>query len=238
MGLGSNNVDRKERYARDADYRARVKARQRAYNQAHKHAISVRRQGGHLKRRYGISRTDYAAMLARQGGVCAICGKPPEKTLCVDHCHSTGRIRGLLCRQCNFGLGCYAEDQAALVAVLAYLGHGAFDGGGPGSAAQRALLARAALPPGGTRRAVLTQAHLPIRPREVARRVPGAAQHPRVRASLGPRTGSVMRCRPGIVRVFGGPGSAVPKRVEDARKRAYGSATRLRLHNPRTIQRR
>ena len=211
-GVGQR-VGRKERYARDADYRARESARRRAYHRTHKHEISVRRQGGHLKRRYGISRADYAALLARQGGVCAICGKPPEKTLCVDHCHSTGRIRGLLCRKCNFGLGCYAEDQAAIIAALAYLGYGAFDGDGSGSAAQRALLARAALPPGGTRRAVLTQAHLPIRPREVARRVPGAAQH------------EVMRCRPGIVRVFGGPGSAMPKRVEDARKRAYGSAS-------------
>jgi Recombination endonuclease VII len=162
MGLGSNNVDRKERYARDADYRARVQARQRAYNQAHKHAISVRRQGGHLKRRYGISREDYAALLARQGGVCAICAKPPEKTLCVDHCHATGKVRGLLCRQCNWGLGCYGEDQAALIAALAYLGSGAFDRHGSGAAAQHALLARAALPP--TRIAVLTQAHLPICP--------------------------------------------------------------------------
>jgi hypothetical protein len=164
-------VDRKERYARDADYRARVTARQRAYNQTHKHAISVRRQGAHLERRYGISRADYAALLARQGGVCAICGKPPEKTLCVDHCHATGKVRGLLCRQCNFGLGCYAEDQTALIAALAYLGRGAFDRHGSGSAARHALLARAALPPGGTRRAVLTEARI-----SVCRRVPDAVQ--------------------------------------------------------------
>jgi hypothetical protein len=162
-GLGSNNVDRNERYARDADYRARVQARQRAYNQAHKHEISVRRQGGHLKRRYGISREDYAALLASQGGVCAICGKPPEKTLCVDHCHATGKVRGLLCRQCNWGLGCYGEDQAALIAALAYLGSGAFDRHGSGAAARHALLARAALAARPGRIAVLTQAHLPIR---------------------------------------------------------------------------
>jgi Recombination endonuclease VII len=170
MGAGrgpAKFVGRKERYARDADYRARESARRRAYHRAHKHEISVRRQGAHLERRYGISRADYAALLARQGGVCAICGKPPEKTLCVDHCHSTGRIRGLLCRKCNFGLGCYAEDQAAMIAALAYLGHGAFDGDGSGSAAQHALLARAALPPGATRRAVLTEARF---------RVPDAVQ--------------------------------------------------------------
>ena len=164
-------MDRKERYARDADFRARESARHRAYRQAHRHELSVGRQGRNLKHRYGISRADYAALLARQGGVCAICGKPPEKTLCVDHCHSTGRIRGLLCRKCNFGLGCYAEDQAALVAALAYLGHGAFARGGAGSAAQRALLARAALPARSTRMAVLTEARI-----SVCRRVPDAVQ--------------------------------------------------------------
>ena len=156
MGGIGQSVDRNERYARDADYRARVTARQRAYDQAHKHEISVRRQGKYLKSRYGLSREDYDALLARQGGVCAICAKPSEKTLCVDHCHATGKVRGLLCRQCNVGLGCYGEDQAALIAALVYLGRGAFDGGGSGSAAQRALLARAALPP--ARIAVLTQA--------------------------------------------------------------------------------
>jgi hypothetical protein len=153
-------VGRKERYARDADYRARESARRRAYYQANKQEISVRRQGGHLQRRYGISREEYAALLARQGGVCAICGKPAQKTLCVDHCRSTGKIRGLLCRKCNFGLGCYAEDQAAMIATLAYLGHGASDGDGSGFAARRALLARAALPAASTRVAVLTEAHL------------------------------------------------------------------------------
>jgi hypothetical protein len=154
-------VGRKQRYARDAEYRARESARRRAYHQRHKHEISVRRQGAHLERRYGISRADYAALLTQQGGVCAICAKPSEKTLCVDHCHATGKVRGLLCRQCNFALGCYGEDQAALIASLVYLGRGAFDRSG--SAAQSALLARAALPPERRRVAVLTQAHAPVR---------------------------------------------------------------------------
>jgi Recombination endonuclease VII len=188
-------VGRKERYARDPDYRARASARRRAYHRAHKHEISVRRQGGHLKRRYGISRADYAALLARQGGVCAICGKPPEKTLCVDHCHSTGRIRGLLCRKCNFGLGCYAEDQAAMIAALAYLGHGAFDGDGSGSAAQHALLARAALPPSPTRIAVLTEARIrfdaapPVRAAGIGRMA--SALCPVTRGVAGPLTNSI-----------------------------------------------
>jgi len=55
-----------------------------------------------LRRRFGITTADYDTMLARQGGRCLICGKPPvTRRLNVDHEHRTGRIRGLLCFQCN-----------------------------------------------------------------------------------------------------------------------------------------
>jgi hypothetical protein len=55
-----------------------------------------------LKRRYGITPEQYQKMLDRQGGICAICGRPPKTLrLSVDHDHRTGRVRGLLCYQCN-----------------------------------------------------------------------------------------------------------------------------------------
>jgi hypothetical protein len=109
---------RRERYAQEPEYREREKSRRRAYEQANKEELSARRQFGHLERRYGISRTDYKVLLAAQRGVCPICGKRSKKTLCVDHCHATGTVRGLLCRQCNFGLGCLGDDQAAMIAAL------------------------------------------------------------------------------------------------------------------------
>ena len=151
----------KKRYAEDADYRARALERRRAYVRAHKAQVDVNRRRGYLQRRYGLSRADYDALLKRQGGVCAICGKPSEKTLCVDHCHATGTIRGLLCRKCNLGLGCLTDDPTALIAALVYLGWSARNGSG--SAAQRALLTRAALPAGPRGRVVLTQIRLPFR---------------------------------------------------------------------------
>ena len=152
---------RRERYAQDPDYRANQRARCRAYYRAHKQEINERSRAyyhahkqdiqpilrrGQLKRLYGMSPADYDGLLAKQDGMCAICGTPSEETLCVDHCHATGIIRGLLCRKCNTGLGCYEDDPATMITSLAYLGRS--KGDRTGAAAQRALAARAVLPPG------------------------------------------------------------------------------------------
>jgi hypothetical protein len=154
------NARRRERWANDPEYRAREGARRYARYHAHKHDADY--QSKILKRLYGISQADYDVLLARQGGVCAICGRRPKRgRLYVDHCHVTGRVRGLLCRGCNFALGHLRDNQRTMIAALAYLAGGAADGAG--AAAQRALLARAALPPGPTGRAVLTEVHLPNR---------------------------------------------------------------------------
>jgi Autographiviridae endonuclease VII len=135
-----------QRIAEDPDFRVREKARRRAYYDANKEELRARRQFEYLQRCYGLTRADYEALLAAQGGVCPLCGKRSKKTLCVDHCHGTGTIRGLLCRQCNFALGCFTDSQAAMMAAIAYLGGS--KGDRAGAAAQRALAARAALPPG------------------------------------------------------------------------------------------
>jgi Autographiviridae endonuclease VII len=69
---------------------------------------------------YGISMADYEAMFERQGGACAIC-KRTGVTLCVDHCHLTGEVRGLLCSQCNSAIGFCSDDPTVLLAAAAYL---------------------------------------------------------------------------------------------------------------------
>ncbi len=71
-------------------------------------------------RRYGLSLADYRALQERQGHACAICRKV-TRDLCIDHCHVTGRVRGLLCRSCNSALGFCADDPRLLRAALAYL---------------------------------------------------------------------------------------------------------------------
>jgi hypothetical protein len=75
---------------------------------------------GERARRYGLSLADYRALQARQGNACAICRKV-TRALCIDHCHVTGRVRGLLCRSCNSALGLYADDPRLLRAALVYL---------------------------------------------------------------------------------------------------------------------
>ena len=64
---------------------------------------------------------DYDRMLARQQGACAICKQKSHEKLCVDHSHSTGEVRGLLCRKCNTGLGCYDDESSRIREAAAYV---------------------------------------------------------------------------------------------------------------------
>lgn len=83
----------------------------------------------HLLRKYGISAADYDRMLADQGGGCALCGVTPDELtsgryrtfLHVDHCHETGRVRGLLCPDHNLLLGKWQHDPALLRRAAEYL---------------------------------------------------------------------------------------------------------------------
>jgi hypothetical protein len=79
----------------------------------------------HIKRRYGLTETQYRALLELQGGLCKICRRGPEgsgkKMLTVDHDHKTGEVRGLLCNHCNAALGNFRDDPLILRAALAYI---------------------------------------------------------------------------------------------------------------------
>jgi hypothetical protein len=82
-----------------------------------------------LQRFYGITVEEYDILLEAQGGVCAICRKPPTMVirgdtvarLAVDHDHASGRVRGLLCGSCNQMLGSVDDDPERLAAAIAYL---------------------------------------------------------------------------------------------------------------------
>ena len=73
----------------------------------------------HLKQRYGIGADEFDELVRQQGGVCAIWARPaPEH---VDHDHDTGAVRGILCFNCNGGLGQFRDSIDALHAAAAYL---------------------------------------------------------------------------------------------------------------------
>jgi hypothetical protein len=127
---------RKREYARTPDERAKRTAYMRGWREKNRErhnelclqsyhrrkddpARKAAKDRAHLKYKYGLTPEDYDAKLAEQGGVCAICGKSPTKRrLHIDHCHETGRIRGLLCTGCNTRLGWYEAFNAEVVAYL------------------------------------------------------------------------------------------------------------------------
>jgi len=83
----------------------------------------------YLTRNYGITYGDYQRMLEEQGGRCKLCNgdgfvmdKNKHKLkLVVDHCHKTGAVRGLLCHNCNRGLGLFKDNHNTLQSAIEYL---------------------------------------------------------------------------------------------------------------------
>jgi Recombination endonuclease VII len=76
-------------------------------------------RANHLQRNYGLTEAERDAMIAAQYGLCAIClAAPPVH---VDHCHNTGRVRGVLCFNCNSAIGKLRDDPGAARRAAAYL---------------------------------------------------------------------------------------------------------------------
>lgn len=85
-----------------------------------------------VTKRYGLTREQLMDMLEKQNHRCRICGVHADDAptvgahrswigLVVDHCHTTGRVRGLLCQHCNLGLGKFRDDPTIVRAALDYL---------------------------------------------------------------------------------------------------------------------
>lgn len=77
----------------------------------------------HLKFVYGLTEQEYFAMIESQGNVCAVCSQEFKGTPHVDHDHATGKVRGLLCRKCNHGLGNFRDDADVLEKAAKYIRH-------------------------------------------------------------------------------------------------------------------
>ena len=119
----NNNAKKMERYYANPE---KSKERYKAEYQMNKHKESYQKRlrNSTLKRLYGITIEDFDSMYIEQGGCCAICGKHQSelnRTLSVDHCHETGKVRGLLCRKCNAGIGHFDDDLGTMRNVIKYL---------------------------------------------------------------------------------------------------------------------
>ena len=87
--------------------------------------LGERGRSGRLKYHYGITQAQYDQMVVDQNGLCKVCSRPGinrwNNQLVVDHCHSTGKVRGLLCDKCNKGLGSFEDKIEVLEAAVQYL---------------------------------------------------------------------------------------------------------------------
>lgn len=99
-----------------------------AYRSRNPERAKMHRLRHTLKAKFGMTIEEYECLYNAQNGLCAICGKPEiatqngrVKRLAIDHCHKTGKIRGLLCLHCNVAIAMIDEDEQAMVAAIAYV---------------------------------------------------------------------------------------------------------------------
>jgi hypothetical protein len=103
-------------------YREANKDKIKAYRAKHAAKERERRRRQNMAKKYGLTPEGFANMLAVQENRCAACGTPFILTKpCVDHCHKTGKVRGLLCGSCNSAAGMLGDHPGLLRRLLAYL---------------------------------------------------------------------------------------------------------------------
>jgi len=128
------NKEARERYWLDPEAsREKVRGEAALYRQRHPDRVKEqqRRRTAEQKRKvnlwayYRMTPEDYELMLSSQGGCCKVCGSSDPKMkgahFHIDHCHATGKIRGLLCGPCNVGLGAFYDNIGTLEAAIRYL---------------------------------------------------------------------------------------------------------------------
>ena len=113
-----------DRQKSDPDRIEKLREWQKRYREKNRKALS----DSERKRRFGITPERYADLFRSQNGACAICKNPETatrlgkvKALSVDHCHKSGAIRGLLCSDCNTGIGKLKDDPTILRSAIQYL---------------------------------------------------------------------------------------------------------------------
>ena len=104
-------------------HKANRKMKHKIWRDKNREHIRQRSKENALKRFYGLTPEDIRSRLEAQGNVCAACGGPPldDRPLMVDHDHTTGAVREMLCNSCNLTLGVSREDTDRLCRLILYL---------------------------------------------------------------------------------------------------------------------
>lgn len=82
--------------------------------------VRAKSRESHYIARYGLTLEQVESGRAAQGHKCLICGKTPKRWH-IDHCHTTKKIRGMICQQCNIGIGAFRDDRRVLWRAIDYL---------------------------------------------------------------------------------------------------------------------
>lgn len=85
--------------------------------------VTIRKRAEALAK-FGLTLEDFDRMTRQLGGICPVCGQDPstlEKGWAIDHCHETGRFRGLICARCNAGIGALGDSVTAIGSAINYL---------------------------------------------------------------------------------------------------------------------
>lgn len=80
-------------------------------------------KSSYIRRKYGLTLEQFETMLQQQNNKCLICGEPEsiDRALAIDHCHHTGKVRGLLCNRCNHTIGLVEDSIEILQSAITYL---------------------------------------------------------------------------------------------------------------------
>ncbi len=133
------NATQNGKYAQDPSFAQRKREYQRAYHTRNRERNNarqrdsrdaVREKENKLQKAYGLTLSQRDSMLTEQAGICRLCPNKiaftgrkgcAQGAAMVDHCHTTGKVRGILCGLCNLGLGAFMDSADTLRAAAAYV---------------------------------------------------------------------------------------------------------------------
>lgn len=115
--------DGKQSYCKGCHYEKNKSTRHLYAESDKQYRVKYKDRGRCLayQQRYGITLKEYEEMEKKQEGRCAICEGKQKKKLHVDHCHTTGKVRGLLCNRCNLGIGQLGDTSETLIKAYTYI---------------------------------------------------------------------------------------------------------------------